>query len=293
MSAEPSRDGVDPGLDDVVVGIDGSSASLVALRWAVEHVGPGGRIRAVHVVAPGEEQLDGALDDLLADLVHATGTLVETVTCEGRVAHELVQLAIASQADAVVVGHHAHEHLGPQLVGHVTAQLLHASELPVVVVPRDWSSERTAGRPVVVGVGVSRGTRSALRWTMDRPRLCAHGLVLAHALGPRSVFRPDGWLDVVAYHLDPSVLSTWFEQDLLDLARRIEHETGADVDVEVSVRRGRTGERLVEAGQGGSVLVIGRGEPPFIRSRTIAPYLRHAIVHAPCPIVVVPAADDD
>ena len=40
------------------------------------------------------------------------------------------------------------------------------------------------------------------------------------------------------------------------------------------------------------LLVIGRGEPPFLRHRAMAPYLHHALVHAPCPIAVVPLDED-
>jgi nucleotide-binding universal stress UspA family protein len=130
-----------------------------------------------------------------------------------------------------------------------------------------------------------------LRWTLTHPTLVRNGLLLVHAYGPRSIFRPEGWLDVLAYHLDPTVLTEWVEEDLLDLARRLQTETGTDVSVTVSVQPGRTGPRLVDAGEAAGMLVVGRAEPPFIRSRTIAPYLRHAIVHAPCPVVVVPAPD--
>lgn len=306
MGAERSLD--DRGLDDVVVGIDGSSASITALRWAASQVRQRGRVHAVHVVVPSEEVLaDAAMTDSVGlkhrreDVLRevwvpaAVGDETSGVTPlirEGHVADELLRHAEEIGADAIVVGHHEQARLGPQLVGHVTAKLLHAAGRPVVIVPLDWLPEYTEGRPVVVGVGVSKGTQDALRWVMDRPRCVRHGLVLAHAHGPRSLFRPDGWLDVLAYHLDPTVLSRWVEQDLLDLADQVRQETGAELDVEVSVEPGRTGPRLVEAGQAAGMLVIGRGEPAFIRSRTIAPYLRHAIVHAPCPVVVVPASDE-
>lgn len=309
MDVERSRDGTEHGLSDVVVGIDGSAASITALRWAADAVSPSGRIHAVHVLVPAEElAVDAAQGDSVrlrhrreeqlrdvwvpAAVGVERGSVVEWSVREGHVAAELLRLAAESGAEALVVGHHARPHLGPQLVGHVTAAALRDADRPVVVVPLDWSPERTEGRPVVVGVGVSKGTRSAIRWVMEHPRLCRSGMILAHALGPRTLFRNDGWLDVLAYHLDPTVLPTWVEEDLLELADQLRRETGSDVDVAVSVQPGRTGARLVEAGEGAGLLVVGRGEPPFVRSRTIAPYLRHAIAHAPCPVVVVPAREE-
>lgn len=308
MDVERSRDDTEVGLVDVVVGIDGSPASISALRWAVAEASPRGRVHAVHVVELTEElALDAVQVDSvrvrhrreetlrevwIARAVHGDSSIVEPTVREGHVADELVRVAEEVGAEAVVVGHHAQPHLGPQLVGHVTAALLHGADRPVVVVPLDWTAERTEGRPVAVGVGVSKGTRSAIRWVMEHPRYCRDGMILAHALGPRTVFRPDGWLDVLAYHLDPKMVPTWVEEDLLELADQLRRETGVDVDVEVSVQPGRIGARLVEAGAGAELLVVGRGEPAFIRGRTIAPYLRHAIAHAPCPVVVVPADEE-
>ena len=311
------------GLAELVVGLDGSAASAAALRWAVtqldvqgvgvqgvgvEGVGVEGRVHAAHAVAPAEElALDAALGDSVRLLHHREtelceqwiptavpgepGDRVEAVVREGSVAGALLRLGDEVGADAIVVGHHARSRHGPRVVGHVTATLLRTAERPVVIVPLDWDPAHTCDRPVAVGVGTSRGTEAALRWTLTHPGLVRNGLLLVHAYGPRSIFRPEGWLDVLAYHLDPTVLTEWVEEDLLDLARRLQTETGTNVSVTVSVQPGRTGPRLVEAGEAAGMLVIGRAEPPFIRSRTIAPYLRHAIVHSPCPVVVVPAPD--
>lgn len=294
MGAEPSQEQTERGLV-AVVGLDGSAASTAALRWAAAGQGGTGRIHAVHVVettdasATTRRHAEALLEGWVATAVGDDRSNVTPRVREGDVTEALLRCADEVGAEVVVVGHHAHEHLGPQLVGRVTAGLLHAAGLPVVIVPTDWAPAQTRGRPMAVGVGVSEGTRCALRWAMEHAWLSGDGMILAHALGPRSVFRPDGWLDVLAYHLDPTVLSEWFEQDLLELAEQLRAETGADVDVSVSVEPGRTGARLVDAGERAGLLVVGRSEPPFVRTRTIAPYLRHAIVHAPCPIVVVPA----
>lgn len=277
------------GMADLVVGIDGSPASTAALRWALDQVGPGGRVHAAQVVGPGESALDARwITETVADV---SGSRVDSLTREGSVTEELLRLADEVAADAIVVGHHSQPRHGLRFVGHVTAKLLHGAERPVIVVPRDWDPARTGDRPAAVGVGVSRGTEAALRWVLGHPGLVRHGLLLVHAYGPRSLFRTDGWLDVLAYHLDPSVLPTWVEHDLLALAEELQAETGTNVDVDVSVQPGRTGAQLVEAGASAGLLVVGRGEPAFIRSRTIAPYLRHAIAHAPCPVVVVPAPE--
>jgi nucleotide-binding universal stress UspA family protein len=246
-------------VERLVIGLDGSASSEAAQRWATE-------------VFPEADR--------------------STVTVRsGDVAAELLRLADGLDATAVVVGHRTSGVPG-QVVGHVTASLLHRSSRPVVIVPAGWTPERTDGRPVAIGVGVARGTKAALRWVLSQPALTSDGLLLVHAHGIRSLFRPDGWLDVLAYHLDPTVLPGWVENDLVGLAVELQREAGVEVDVAVTVQPGRIGARLVEAGADAGLLVIGRGEPPFIRTRVLAPYLRHAITHAPCPVVVVPAVGE-
>ena len=294
-------------IHDVVVGMDGSPESSSAARWAAASLSPAGRLHAIHVLRPVEElAVDAVLADSVAlrhhrerelndtwvadlsDLAGAEVVVMPSVR-EGAVAAVLLDAADEVDADLVVVGHHAHLRHGPQIVGHVTADLLHHSSRPVVVVPDGWDPVTAADGDVVVGVGVASGTVAALRWAMRCAPVVETGLSLVHALGGRSLFRPDGLLDVLGYHLDPSVLPAWVEQDLTALADRVRAEAGVDVGLSVTVQRGRVGPVLVEAGQGAQLLVIGRGEPPFVRRHVMAPYLHHAIVNAPCPVVVVPA----
>lgn len=244
----------------VVVGSDGSLASLAAERWASAHVASP---EDVVVVDRRSDDVDVVVEALL-DEAHAGGAV------------------------AVVVGHEPRERFGAGLVGKTTTQLLQAARCPVIIVPASWDPSVTSGRPVAVGVGVARGTRAAVAWIRGQLGLARDGLLLVHALGPRSLFRPDGWLDAVAYHLDASIVPSWIEQDLDDLAERIVDESGIDLEVDVLVGLGPTGSRLLEAAGTASLLVVGRGEPTFVREHVMAPYLRRAITHAPCPIVVVP-----
>ncbi len=304
-------------LHEVVVGLDGSAQSLIALEWAASEVAPGGRIHAVNVVLPlAQLAVDAALGDSVAVLRRHEQELTDVwlapiaeraadrdikimpVVREGTVAATLRAVAEEEAADAIVVGHHPHARFGPQLVGHVASDLLRRSRRPVVVVPDSWrSTPDDRRRSVVVGVGVAAGTRTAIRWALEHRT--ESGVSLVHAFGPRSLFRRDGVLDVVAYHLDPDVLPHWVEDDLTALAESIRAETGAgsDLVVDVEVEHGRTGPVLVAAGDRARALVIGRGEPAFVRRHVIAPYLSYALAYAACPVIVVPVGshrrDDD
>lgn len=291
---------------DAVIGLDGSPESTVALRWLATQMPSGGCVHAVHAVHPVDALArDAVLGDSVGDLHRRERELIDEWLAplagsaidvrhelrEGDAPDVLLEVAAEVEADAVVVGHHPHARLGPQLVGHVTRELLRHSPVPVVIVPSSWEPV-DEDAPVVVGVGVSSGTRAAIAWALEHADLGAGGLSLVHAFGRRSMFRQGGFLDLIAYHLDPSVLSDWVESDLTELAEQMSRESGRDaVELSVSVTSGRTGAVLAEAGRGARLLVIGRGEPPFVRRHAIAPYLRHALLNATCPIAVVPAAE--
>ena len=283
--------------DDLVVGLDGSPAAAAALRWAATQLAPPeGIVHAARVLDHDEASTDGAAELRDRWVPAAIGDVpaapVESAVRTGAVAEELLRLAEEVDAEAIVVGHHAGSRHGPRLVGHVVADLLRIADRPVVIVPAEWEPGRTDGRPAAVGVGAPVDTADvALRWALSHSQLVRDGLLLVHAYGPRTLFRPDGWFDVLAYYLDPTVPAEWIEDDLIDLADTLQAEAGTDVDVTVSVHPARTGATLVEAGAQAAVLVVARVEPPFVRNHVLAPYLRHAVVHAPCPIVIVPSPE--
>lgn len=287
---------------EMVVGVDGSPASDPALRWAAATLAPGGRLHAVHVLSPVEElALDAVLGDSVKMLHHRERELadewlaplagasfdVQARVVEGSAAAALLAVAGEVGADAIVVGHRPAPRFGNRVVGHVTADLIRDATLPVVVVPETWDPGRPAAGPIVVGVGIAEATRSAVRWAMAMAAATGDGLSMIHAMSPRTLFRPDGLLDVLAYYLDPAIVPEWVEEDLVAMAAEVAAEADLDVAPTVSVRTGRIGPRLVEAGTGATMLVVGRGDAPFTPGG-MAAYLRHALVHAPCPVVVVP-----
>ncbi|MDJ0770168.1 MAG: universal stress protein [Ilumatobacter sp.] len=289
------------GRSRLVVGLDGSDESMVALRWAAAALQPGGNLHAVHVVsAMGELAADAVMGDSVSFRHHREDELdrwlepldddeceVEGRVVEGTPAPELLAAAAHLEPDAIVVGHHPKSRFGPQLVGSVTAELLRETECPVIVVPGTWDPQSAADAPIVVGVGVGEATHAAIRFGLSMALDTGAGLSLVHALGPRSMFRPDGMLDVLAYYVDPSLLPQWVEEDLWETASEIEASTEHGVEMSLTVERGRIGHKLLQAGEHAQLLVIGRGEPPF-RGRTMAPFLHRALTHATCPIAVVP-----
>lgn len=147
------------GTRSIVVGVDGSAASVQALRWSIEEA----RIRdvpltAVYVyrslrdAAPFDafasiekEQLDGLernaartalvkLDTLLAEGGDVTGVVVERRVEAGSPAKVLISDA-ADETNMLVVGSRGRGGFRGLLLGSVSQQCLHHARGPVVVTP--------------------------------------------------------------------------------------------------------------------------------------------------------------
>ncbi len=137
----------------LVVGVDGSSHSLDALRWAVEearlrhatieavyawrppYIGEAGGMAAVAVswdqlAEAAKDALDAAVDSLAAE---ASDVVFERRCLEGPPALTLVEEA--KDAVMLVVGSRGHGGFLGLLLGSVAHHVAHHAPCPVVVVP--------------------------------------------------------------------------------------------------------------------------------------------------------------
>ena len=159
-------------IDEIVVGVDGSANSLAALRWAVDHVTPGGRIRAVdcgpspsHVLDPTESEavtadhlweaigrvveVDGAGEGAAGEGAAGEGaeasaaTIIEPWIEQGDARQVLGRLG--READLLVVGARGRQGLRHLVLGSVATALLHHPTATTVVVPAPDPSEGSAG----------------------------------------------------------------------------------------------------------------------------------------------------
>ena len=139
----------------IVVGIDGSTGSMNALRWAIDHSSAGDLIRAVyvwqisrgalpHLVPLAELQaLRPEADQFVAEIV---GTVVEELAAEPGAGIERVSYyghpgkwlaKLSKEADLVVVGRRGHSDMKALLLGSVSNYVVHNADCPVVVIPTD------------------------------------------------------------------------------------------------------------------------------------------------------------
>jgi nucleotide-binding universal stress UspA family protein len=194
---------------EIVVGADGSTTSLVAVRWAArEAAARQAPLRIVHAATYlGEPPSPGAAPPELprARSIVATAYTAARHAAPGTtVSAEIVPeapvptlLRAAEDAQLLVLGISTTGAPDELVLASLTQRIAARSPRPVAVVPRSRSND-VAGRPVVavVGMGDPADDRAVVRVAADAARRTDHPLALVD-LRPRGARAPDSWEDEV------------------------------------------------------------------------------------------------
>jgi len=286
----------------IVVGIDGSDAAVVALRWAVDEAERwSAHLDVVHawtIAAPvspfgftptwDPSVFETDAKRLVADAMDVALSGHPGVSTEGhavRGSRVPVLLSVASKADLLVVGCRGHSSVADFLLGSVSQQCLHHAPCPIAVVRGEAELTDTRGR-VVVGVDGSDGSWAALRWAAAEAVNRKATLTVVHA-----------WTLPAAAALDGIVLGDRDEQEFAEAARGmldemtdgvVEQLDGRPVAVEKFAVQDAAGPALVHSAHDADVLVVGaRGQGGFA-GLLVGSVSRYCAHHTRAPIVVVP-----
>lgn len=171
VAATPLVDG------GAVVGIDGSSGSLRALRWAIKRAERFGPIQPISVwqypwwahAAPIPPPVDRFREVAAHDIQDALssvprGSHLPPITCRGNAGRTLVD--IGRTAELIVVGTRGRSGLKDTLLGSVSNSVVSHATVPVAIIPTGAPTEDVHGR-VVVGVDGSPTSVDALAWAIE------------------------------------------------------------------------------------------------------------------------------
>ena len=302
MSSKP----VPPGT--IVVGVDGSPTSDLALDWAVEEATR--RVLPLHIIhafSYGYPMTDIGMEYAINGLRQlADGVRKEAVARARRASTQLVitwsepacrpaaALVDASQtADTVVVGARGMSAAHGVFMGSVPVQVAAHARCPVVIV-HDIPAEAATGAPVVVGVDGSDVSSSAIAYAYDQASSRGVGLTVVHAW----------WLDNVE---DAAAAAIWTvdwqafaqeEQALVAESLAGWQEKYPDVAVRRHSVRGLPVEALVRQSENASLVVVGtRGRGGF-GGLLLGSVSQGVMRRAQCPVAIVhghkePLADWD
>ena len=278
----------------VVVGIDGSEGSAVALRWALDHADRIGDIEPVMTFVSGPfeygfdapDRSDGSGEPYRSEAVLRLRTFLEThapwlvdagVVIEHRAGPGLVKAATASEL--LVLGTRGWGGRLDLSVGSVGAYCARHATVPVALVPHDVPPPHDH-LDVVVGVDGSPHAHHALRWTLTH-------------------LRPTARVTAVAAYTDESVAGEVLVPASGDAEANARAELEAGVagalaglqghpSVELAVRHGDPRSVLRSASAAADVLVIGargHGVLEHLLLGSVAGALSH---HPTIPTIVVP-----
>ena len=291
----------------VLVGVDGSTASLMALDWAIAEAKQlGWRVHVVCIYSLptfSGATLDGgylALDDSqlkagaqrvvdealarVADRVPATGA-VETGDSTG------ILIELSKQAGLVAIGKEGGTGLADRILGAVSTSLAPHAHCPVVMIPvrhGETKPLRVPVRRIVVGVDGSASAKVALKRAIQEAEVWNAELTAVAAV---PIGQGAGAMAWMPGNIDRDEL-------LADVGGgRNGTVDQAHGDSAVTVRRhaldGSPAALLTEFSAAVDLLVVGtRGRGGFA-GLLLGSTSQTVIAHSDCPVMAVPAKLDD
>ena len=280
----------------IVVGVDGSPTSDLALGWAVEEATRRGLpLHIIHAFSYGYPMTDAGMSYAINGLRQlADGVRKEAVSRARRANPELVitwsqpacrpapaLLEASETADTAIAGARGMSAARGVFMGSVSVQVAAHARCPVVIV-HDTPAPG-AGSPVVVGVDGSEVSSSAIAYAFEQASSRGVGLTVVHAW----------WLDHVE---DAAAAAIWTvdwqtfaveEQALVAESLAGWQEKYPDVAVRRHSVRGLPVEALIRQSQSACLVVVGtRGRGGF-GGLLLGSVSQGVMNRAKCPVAIV------
>jgi nucleotide-binding universal stress UspA family protein len=283
----------------MVVGVDGSLGSNVALAWAAAAAEALGAdlvaVRAYPMAEFGEgfedltEYATAELSQQLTQVLGAAGAAkVSQVIDSGDADHVL--LRHCEGAELVVTGSHGHSRLAHLGLGSTAEDVLRHAPCPVVVVREDPDAEPgpEAGR-VVVAVDVTRHSQPTLGFGFHMASATGRPLTVLHAWHPPFRRVPGR----AAPHADAD--RALQEEERKQLAEAVADWAAKYHDVEVrhAAVPGDVVPTVLAASAGADLLVVGGHRRTLPGSLSLGAVAHAAVHHAYCPVAVVARTTDE
>ncbi|MET9394834.1 universal stress protein [Streptomyces sp. NPDC006624] len=266
----------------LVVGVDGSEASLEAVDWAAgEAARHGVPLHLLHAAAPDDEGTE-----VIRAASERAGNAAPGVRLTSEVRHGDAAAALvgtAHDAFALVLGSRGLGDLTGLLLGSVGLAVAARADCPVVVVRGAAEHRGSRFGSVVVGVEDGEGSRTAVDFAFREAHVRRCRLVAVHAWTvPVGSPLPPGLSGFALQALQRPPAQVLAEA-LHDPAERYQGVPVTSEAVEGSARRA-----LLRAAAGADLLVVGARRRQGHIGLQLG-LVNHAVLHhAPCPIAVVP-----
>jgi nucleotide-binding universal stress UspA family protein len=273
----------------LVVGVDGSAASDLAVRWAAAQADLLKRpVRLVHcatspvlpIVEDDELAARRATDD---DVLASAATLIHRVADVDVTTEHVEHLATGvgetllercEAADLLVVGAVGHDRLAGLVLGSVSQFVVHCAPIPVAVVR---STADPSARRVLVGFDGSDPSERALDMALAGAAASGRPVTAIQVWhGPGNV-------------MPLSVDAAWrqeHEQEALERSLTVWREKYPDVRLHAEAIPGHPTHVLASASLHAAAVVVGASGRRSVTETLLGSVAQGVLSHAQCPVVV-------
>ncbi|MFG2134654.1 universal stress protein [Streptomyces sp. NPDC048751] len=277
----------------LVVGVDGSEGSLVAVDWAVDEAARRGvPLRLVHAWLRERQEGAAPVDrGTPEDVVGAAEERARRRDAEVKATGEvLAEEAVAAllhagrNASALVTGVRGHGRLKDLLLGSVSPAVAARASCPVIVVRGDKAGLAGTHNRIVLGVGDPATTGEAVRFAFEeaQERACTLDVVRAwRRPAHRTAVHPLAAGDTARRHEAQASV-------LLDTALRDAFADHPALRVSRSTVEGPARKVLLHRSAAADLLIIGARQRHGHHGLQVGGVAHTLLHHAQCPVAVVP-----
>lgn len=277
----------------LVVGVDGSEGSLVAVDWAVDEAARRGvPLRLVHASLRERHESAAPVDrGTPEDVVGAAEERARRRDAEVKATGEvLAEEAVAAllhagrNASALVTGVRGDGRLKGLLLGSVSLAVAARASCPVIVVRGDKAGLAGTHNRIVLGVGDPATTGEAVRFAFEeaRARACTLDVVRAwRSPAHRTAVHPLAAGDPAQQHEARASV-------LLDTALRDAFADHPALRMSRSTVEGAARKVLLHRSAAADLLVIGARQRHGHYGLQVSRVAHTLLDHAQCPVAVVP-----
>ena len=270
-------------MERIVVGYDGSAASVSALSWAAVRAGrQATTVRLVNIGSRFARDLAPAVDQLAEAEAflreHAPEAGVERHRLDGGFADPLTDFA--ADADLLVVGIDPGHPIRAALAGATPLRMSMQPGVPLAVVPAGWVD---VGDPVTVGIADDDSSSAALAFAAAEAGEAGASLRLVHA-----------WLMPTPSFSGPAILVTTPDSEaaghqvVLDAAERWVVPRHPAIRLQGALVRDGRAAALLRYASRSSMLVIGAPGRGALAGALLGSVAEGVLWQAECPVVIVP-----
>ncbi len=221
--------------------------------------------------------------EVLTDAANRLGVLLEgrvpvtTEIVDGSVPRTIVERG--DQARLIVLEAREIGPVGRLVTRSVSTSVAAHARVPVLVVPRAWTSAGGAGLPVTVGIDEPLDVKHEAPVALELARATGRPLVVLHTAW---IAEPYQGVAFVGYPL-----KQWLEDAYHELDTAMSGLVTESDSVTCDVHWARPVDALVRATQRSSLLVLSRRTTARPMAAHLGPVTRAVLHHAECPVLVV------